>query len=412
MIRTSISIILILLSFSVFGKKKTKKQKTLQADTVLLDSTTIKVDSSAIIEIESISITDTLSIDTLGIIEQDTIDTIAIKKVKLKDTISIIGVGDIMLGTSYPADGNYLPPNEDCSPLMADVVDVLRDADITFGNLEGAMTDSHNNGKICKNPKTCYAFAMPTKFAGCLVDAGFDVMSMANNHSADFEYQGRKSTMHVLDSVGIEYAGLYIKDRAIFSRDSITYGFCAFAPNQGTTSLLNIPAAKKIVKELDSVCDIVIVSFHGGAEGSKYEHTPREKEIFLNLNRGEVYKLSHALIDAGADVIFGHGPHVTRAMDVYKDRFIIYSLGNFCTYKRFNLSGPNGMAPIIKLYTDREGKFLKGQITPVVQYDGVGTKKDPYGRVIRRLQQLTKEDFPEVPLKIEDSGLFYLEEEK
>jgi hypothetical protein len=82
------------------------------------------------------------------------------------------------------------------------------------------------------------------------------------------------------------------------------------------------------------------------------------------------------MIDNGADVVFGHGPHVTRAIEVYKDRFISYSLGNFCTYGRFNLAGPNGIAPIVKLNVDITGKFVSGRIIPVYQPWPGGVKPD------------------------------------
>ena len=71
-----------------------------------------------------------------------------------------------------------------------------------------------------------------------------------------------------------------------------------------------LEGAIEIVKKLDSICDIVIVSFHGGAEGAQFQNVPRTNEIFYGENRGDVYKFSHTLIDAGADIVFGHGPHV------------------------------------------------------------------------------------------------------
>ena len=92
--------------------------------------------------------------------------------------------------------------------------------------------------------------------------------------------------------------------------------------------------------------------------------------------RGDVYNFAHTVIDNGADVVFGQGPHVTRAMEVYKDRFIGYSLGNFCTYGRFNLAGPNGSAPIVKIEVDTEGRFLSGKIIPAYQPWPGGVKYD------------------------------------
>ncbi|MEM7109804.1 MAG: CapA family protein, partial [Bacteroidota bacterium] len=151
--------------------------------------------------------------------------------------------------------------------------------------------------------------------------------------------------------------------------------------------------------------DVVIVSFHGGAEGSKYQSVTRKTELFYGENRGNVYEFSHTMVDAGADIIFGHGPHVSRAIDIYKNRFIIYSLGNFCTYARFNLQGANGLAPIIKVFTDARGSFLKAEITPIVQKPPGGPRIDPDGQVITKLRELTEKDFPEVPVKIDAAGI-------
>jgi poly-gamma-glutamate capsule biosynthesis protein CapA/YwtB (metallophosphatase superfamily) len=230
-------------------------------------------------------------------------------------------------------------------------------------------------------------------------------MSLANNHAGDFGEPGRKSSMKTLDVAGILHAGQMDHPVAIFKKDSITYGLAAFAPNSNCVSLNNLAGAKAIVAHLDSLVDIVIVSFHGGAEGAPYQNVPRTNELFHGENRGDVYKFSRALIDAGADIVFGHGPHVTRAVDVYKDRFISYSLGNFCTYRGISVSGVNGIAPIVKVFTDRQGKFYKAQITPTYQTYGTGVKVDPQKQVIRKIQELTKKDFPESSVHIDDNGL-------
>ena len=194
--------------------------------------------------------------------------------------------------------------------------------------------------------------------------------------------------------------------------EGMKYGFAAFSPNTNTMSINDHKAAAAIVQHLDSISDIVIISFHGGAEGSKYQTVPREEEMFYGENRGSVYAFAHDMTDAGADVVFGHGPHVTRAIDIYKDRFIAYSLGNFCTYARFNLRDENGLAPIVKVYTGPDGKFLHGQITPVIQRGAGGPSIDQEGRVIRTIRSLTEKDFPEVQVSIDDSGrIFYLQGE-
>jgi poly-gamma-glutamate capsule biosynthesis protein CapA/YwtB (metallophosphatase superfamily) len=188
-------------------------------------------------------------------------------------------------------------------------------------------------------------------------------------------------------------------------KDGIKYGFCAFAPNRNTIQITDYDNAKKIVKNLDAQCDIVIVSFHGGAEGTGRQHITRNDEYFLGENRGNVYKFARKVIDAGADVVFGHGPHVTRAVDLYKDRFIIYSLGNFCTYSKISIRGACGIAPILKLFVDKEGKFLKAKIIPTYQVKYEPPRIDQKKRVIKKIQELTKQDIPETELYISEDGL-------
>ncbi len=337
--------------------------------------------------------------------ENDTVTQIIEKKYDPKlDTISVIGVGDMMLGTNYPKSPNYLPPNNDCSSLIAPVADILRDADLTFGNSEGVFSDKPEYARPCNDPRWCYRFCMPEKYVNCFVDAGFDVVSIGNNHLGDLGAYGRKNTIKVLKEAGLHFAGLTTHPTDTFTLNGIKYGFCAFAPNEGTCQITNYALLEKTVKELKKDCQIVIVSFHGGAEGSKHEHLTRKTEVFLGQNRGNVYKFAHTAVDAGADIVFGHGPHVTRAVEVYKNRFIAYSMGNFCTYRRFNIKGVSGIAPIIKVYINGKGEFIKGKITATYQDKMTGTKLDPNNRIITRMQELIKQDIPESVIEIKNNG--------
>jgi hypothetical protein len=320
----------------------------------------------------------------------------------INDTISIIGVGDMMLGTNYPST-QYLPPN-DGKDILSPVKDILLNADVTFGNLEGSVLDSGGYPKNCKDPSKCYIFRMPTRYVKYLKDAGFDVVSNANNHAGDFGDPGRISTMKTLKEAGIFYSGQTSMPYTTFEINGVKYGFCAFSPNTGTMDISDIPGAVKIVKHLDSISDIVIVSFHGGAEGGTHRHVTRKTEIFLGEDRGNVYEFSHSLIDAGADVVFGHGPHITRAVELYKDRFIAYSLGNFCTYARFSLSGFAGVAPIVKVFVNKKGEFIKGQIFAIKQPGEGGPVIDNSNKVIKEIIELTTADFPETPLLIKETG--------
>lgn len=346
-------------------------------------------------------------IDTLVIKTepQDTVEIFAHRV--LKDIVTLTAVGDMMLGTNYP-DDSYLPADEGKQQL-AQIDSLLKGGDILFGNLEGVILNEGGEHKNCKNPKACYIFRSPEYMAVRIKEAGFNLMSVANNHAGDFGMTGRKSTSKTLDSLGINYAGNSIQPFTTFKVDGMKYGFVAFSPNVGTPSINNLDSAKTIVRHLDSLVDILIVSFHGGAEGAKFTHVPRKNEYFYGEDRGNVYRFAHEMIDAGADVLIGHGPHVPRAIEVYKNRFIVYSLGNFCTYGRFNLLGNNGLAPVVQVKTTSSGKFIEGKIVPALQKGAGIPVPDPDGKVIKLIKKLSEEDFPESQVSVDESGnIFYI----
>jgi poly-gamma-glutamate capsule biosynthesis protein CapA/YwtB (metallophosphatase superfamily) len=324
------------------------------------------------------------------------------------DTLRIAGVGDIMMGSDYPnpsGSPNALPP-QDGKLLLAEVRDVLTRADVTFGNLEGVLIDKGKGvPKGCINKKYCYIFRSPEKFVNNLVDAGFDVMSLANNHASDFGADGRATSMKTLEANGIAHAGFLKTPYTTFKRGNLTYGFAAFAPNTGCVTINDHAYAKSIVQHLATISDIVIISFHGGAEGTDYQHVPRKHELYIGEDRGDVYKFSHDVIDAGADVVFGHGPHVTRAVEVYNNRFIAYSMGNFCTYASMGVDGVRGLAPIVTVFTDTKGNFFKAEITPTYQTPMSGVMIDPRKGVIKVIKALTETDFPERNFEISDNGV-------
>lgn len=339
------------------------------------------------------------STEVKQVVETDTLP----KARKIKDTINIVAVGDMMLGSAFPSKLN-LPPDDAINSFKE--VDTLLKGDIVFGNLEGCFLNSGNSSK-CKgiNPNNCYAFRMPDRYAGIFKTAGFNVLSVANNHVGDFNNKGRKNTAKILDSLQIRYAGQLDKPFDLFSIDSVRYAFVAFAPNENTVSIKNIDGAKLLVAELKKQADIVIVSFHGGGEGARFEHVTRKTEIFYNENRGNVYAFAHGVIDAGADVVLGHGPHVTRAVEVYKNKFIAYSLGNFCTYGMFSLKGPNGIAPLLQLKINNQGNFLYADVVSVKQDKINRLTLDDSGAAFQKIKTLTNIDFKGHGLKFENNRI-------
>ena len=308
--------------------------------------------------------------------------------------ITIIGVGDIMLGSNYPSK-NLLPKND--YNILSDTEKILQDADITIGNLEGTLFDEGGTPKSCSDPSVCFVFRTPSKYGQYLKKAGFDYLSIANNHSNDFGDEGIRETMKNLDELGIRYTGIKkLAETTIIEKDNLKYGFVSFAPLSKTVDLNDYEYAAELIKSLKNEVDIVIVMFHGGAEGNGKEHITRKTEMFFGENRGNVFKFARMAVDAGADIIFGQGPHVTRAIELYKNKFISYSAGNFATYGKFNLKGSSGIAPIFKITLDSKGNFIEGEIIPVRQTRGVyGPFIDENKSAVKEIISLNKSDFPE-----------------
>ena len=313
-------------------------------------------------------------------------------------TVSVCG--DIMMGTTYPT---VRLPENDGANLFDAPREVLKGADLTLGNLEGTLCDG---GKSTKGDgKNSYSFRTPVSYAKNLKEAGFDYLSMANNHSNDFGETGLNSTERALDGQGIGYSGVEgRREWYVLERKGIRIGICAFGHNSYTIKHTSLPRVKEILDTLGKISDVVVVSFHGGAEGADKEHLPRGSEIFLGEDRGDLRNLAHFCVDNGADLVYGHGPHVCRGMEVYKSRFIVYSLGNFCTPYGMSLTGVKAYAPVITVRIRDNGAFVEGKIHPFIQQSGKGPLADSSGEVIRRLKYLSESDLPESSAKIDLEG--------
>jgi hypothetical protein len=316
----------------------------------------------------------------------------------------ISAVGDVMLGTTFPdASGGDLPPR-DGAGLLDEVTPILKHGDVVFGNLEGPMVDSGVSPK-CRGKRegTCYAFRVPTRYGVYLKSAGFTVMGLANNHAMDFGPEGRESSRHVLDRQGIAHSG-EVGDIAHLSVKGRKIDVIAFATYPGAYNLLDLNDAVETIRKARREADLVIVAFHGGAEGSTHQHVAPGDEKFLGEDRGDVRKFAHAAVDAGAQLVLGSGPHVVRAMEIYRGKLIAYSLGNFATYGPFNLSGENGISLVLEAHLLPDGNFLRGQAYAVKQEKPGGPRLDPTQRIVPVLRSLTRADFPGTGVVIGPNG--------
>lgn len=246
-------------------------------------------------------------------------------------------VGDMMLtrGVKASVDKNF---GGDYSKLFENLSE-LKDADILFGNLEGDVSDKGNNvGSL-------YSFRMDPVVLPVLKDAGFDIFSFANNHIGDWNMSAFKDTLSRLAEVNILKTGAGVnKEEAespvIIEKNGIKFGFVGFSdvgPDwmQAKIStpgilLASDPKLPDIIKNAKLKCDVLIVSFHFGEE-YKLIHNKRQET------------LAKTAIDNGADMIIGHHPHVIEDVGVYKEKPIVYSLGNFIFDQYFSKDTMQGM---------------------------------------------------------------------
>jgi poly-gamma-glutamate capsule biosynthesis protein CapA/YwtB (metallophosphatase superfamily) len=315
--------------------------------------------------------------------------------------VTFAAVGDIMLGTDYP---DHRLPDDDGVSFLGEVASFLRSADLTFGNLEGVLVDGGTPAKKCSNPNACYLFRSPTRYARHYVDAGFDALSLANNHARDFGEDGRSSSMQALADAGIAHSGR-VGDFATLEANGLTVSFVAFSVTRESNLLHDYALAAQIVTEQAARHDLVVVSFHGGAEGQNTTRVPFAEEEYFGEPRGDVVRFARSMVDSGADFVFGHGPHVVRGMERYRDRLIAYSLGNFATYYGISVSGIKGIAPILTATVDQDGRFIEGRVHSTVQVRPGGPRIDENGEVLALLRNLTEQDFPDSGLHLHADGL-------
>jgi poly-gamma-glutamate capsule biosynthesis protein CapA/YwtB (metallophosphatase superfamily) len=316
--------------------------------------------------------------------------------------VDIVAAGDVMMGSIGSGLNPAIRPGADAAGLIgSDLATVFRHADIAFANLEGPLYDGPAaTGKDCAS---CFAFHSPVYYADVLQSLGIDAVSLANNHSGDYGEAGRDSTIAALKQRGIGYGGLD-RDGARFASLVLPSGkraaVVAFAPNHGTLNLNDIPAAAALVRALKAKHDVVLVSFHGGGEGWSYVHVAKSDEHFDGEDRGDVMRFAHAVIDAGADIVIGQGPHVPRALELYRGHLIAYSLGNFWTYTGVNNYAVSGLGPVLEAWLAPDGTVAGFRIHSSRQA-GLGVPHlDPLDEASRYVLYLTKTDFPDTHARL------------
>ncbi|MBZ0200572.1 MAG: CapA family protein, partial [Ignavibacteriaceae bacterium] len=316
----------------------------------------------------------------------------------------IKAVGDIMLGSVTP---KTIIPADSGNIFAASIGSYLSRADFLFGNLEGALITADMRTVKCSDTSRaagrCYEFGMPVYNSPALVKMGFSVLNLDNNHSEDYGYNAYSFTQKRLLELNIN--PLPKKEIQFINYKNKIIAFIPFGYSGNSFDINNIEEANEIVKQTSGKADIIVVSFHGGAEGKNAQHVLKANEKFLGEDRGDVFNFAHSVIDAGADLVLGHGPHVLRGVEFYKNKLIAYSLGNFLTYGNVSISGVSGTSCILDVYIDENsGDFLRGKIIPVIQTPPGIPEYDKNNNGIKIIAGLTSVDFPATRLFFLDSG--------
>lgn len=264
------------------------------------------------------------------------------------NTATLIFVGDIMLSRQV---GNKMKKLNDWKWPFEKIADYLAGADLTFGNLEGPISSQGRNvGSI-------YSFRADPKAIEGLKYAGFDILSVANNHMGDWSRAAMEDTFKILKENGIDYVGGGMNEQEAHSAkikevNGVKFGFLAYTSlgakwTEAIASSSGIAwlSKEKIQEDISKAkqkADIVIVSIHFGDE---------YKQKANNFQKD----MAQAAIDAGASLVIGHHPHVTEETEQYNGGFIAYSLGNFIFDQTFSKETMEGML----LKATFEGKNVK-----------------------------------------------------
>ncbi|WP_416672528.1 CapA family protein [Egbenema bharatensis] len=320
-------------------------------------------------------------------------------------TITIKSVGDIIPGTNYPSDRL---PDQDGNWLFDGVKDFFGETDILFGNFESTLTDYAYTPKDTSRGQT-FAFRTPPHYADLLKSVGFDVLSVANNHSFDFDDQGFEDTIAHIEKAGMQAVGR--RGQIVYRTvNDVTVAFIGFSYFSDHNSVHELDLARALVDEAKQQASIVVISVHAGAEGSDAIRTRNETEFFFGENRGNMVEFSRAVIDQGADLVLGDGPHVPRAIELYKSRLIAYSLGNFMGYRTLSTDGVLGDSLILETELAADGRFISGKIIPVrLDNRGVPFVDDNF-RSVSLIRNLIESDFPVTPLLIGNDGEIMINE--
>ena len=278
----------------------------------------------------------------------------------------------------------------------------LLGADVVLGNLETTLTTAGAEQCLPKS-QNCFSFRAPPSYAHALADAGFTVLNLANNHAFDFGRTGLRDTIAALKEARVRQTGRPAQI-AYLRVGKTRVAVIGFAPYDWAQDLRDFWEARRFVRRAAKHADLVVVTMHAGAEGARYAHVRPGAESFLGEARGDPVRFAHAVVEAGADLVVGHGPHVLRGMEWYRGRLVAYSLGNFASYRNFDVTGAGGVSAILYVTLQADGVWVGGRLAPI-RLTGTGTPaRDADDAALGVVRALSREDFARRAVRVSPDG--------
>jgi hypothetical protein len=322
-------------------------------------------------------------------------------------------------GDTVPASSDFGLP-ADPGVFFGSITNVLSAPDLMMGNFEGTLTTRGTtkctppatptpspgatpSPSTSPEPTDCYAFRSPPSYARLFADAGFDLLSIANNHSYDFGAVGLSDTTDAIEQAGLPYTGLASQITVVHA-NGIDVAVVGFASYSWTGPLNDSREAARLVAEAKTKAPVVVVIFHGGAEGADAQHVPEGTEYAFGENRGDLRHFALTVIDAGADLVLGDGPHLLRGMEFYNGKLISYSAGNLVGYRVLSGVGNLSAGMVLTVRLTASGGFLGATINPMTMSTDGAARPDPNRRAIGLITSLTASDFPVTGAHIDDDG--------
>ena len=275
--------------------------------------------------------------------------------------------------------------------------------DVVLGNLEGTLTE-RGSSKCAAGNSSCFSFRAPITYAPLLRQAGFTVLNLANNHALDYGAAGQADTIAAVRKAGLLTTGRP-DEIAYVNVHGVRVAVLGFAPYPWAQSLLDLPAAQRLVRKADEWADLVVVTMHAGAEGADHQHVMPGPEWFLGENRGNSIAFAHAVVRAGADLVAGSGPHVLRGMEWYGGRLVAYSLGNVVGYHALSTAGVTGVTGILQATLARDGSWVAGDLVPLTLAPAGIPRPDPDEAAYGIVRKLSKQDFGKRAMLVSRAGV-------